>query len=213
MVCVSLSGGVDSMVICEALDHLRWFPPNLRLVGTRGDRPGRLRGQRRDRNRLQDKRAKLRRCKGDQQPGKTIPKSVVAEMPAETPQESRDRGLRGLEEELTLPLEAPLFRLVAAHIDYGNRAQSASEAAFLARWCKRRQIPLRLRRIEEAQRGQSDRDEYEKLTRKIRFDTYREIVKEYGGHCQAVIFGHHRGDVQENVLSNFFHGGSLMELR
>lgn len=62
-----------------------------------------------------------------------------------------------------------MFRLVAVHVDYGNREQSAAEAAFLEQWCGRRRIPLRVHRIEDGlRRGHTNRDDYERLTRRIR---------------------------------------------
>ena len=47
---------------------------------------------------------------------------------------------------------------------------------------------------------------YEKQTRKIRYDTYKRVLKEISG--RGVMFGHHCGDVQENVISNFFKANS-----
>ena len=47
---------------------------------------------------------------------------------------------------------------------------------------------------------------YEKQTRKIRYDTYKRVLKDISG--RGVMFGHHCGDVQENVISNFFKANS-----
>ena len=54
------------------------------------------------------------------------------------------------------------------------------------------------------------RDEYEKMAREIRFDAYKEAMK--GRGCPAVMFGHHEGDVEENVLTNLIKGSSILEL-
>ena len=37
-----------------------------------------------------------------------------------------------------------------------------------------------------------------------RYSTYLEVQQKFGGSnsCPAVMFGHHKGDVQENVISN-----------
>jgi tRNA(Ile)-lysidine synthase TilS/MesJ len=48
--------------------------------------------------------------------------------------------------------------------------------------------------------GVTGRDEYEKISRDIRYGFYTEVLTATG--CGGVIFGHHLGDVQENVISN-----------
>ncbi|CAN0279134.1 unnamed protein product, partial [Ectocarpus fasciculatus] len=77
-------------------------------------------------------------------------------------------------------------------------------------------------------RGVTARDEYEKVAREIRFDAYKAALRgrsnegsddgdgegkgEGGGVCPAVMFGHHEGDVEENVLTNLIKGCSILEL-
>ena len=50
-------------------------------------------------------------------------------------------------------------RLVAIHLDYGNRAESAAEAAYVAWWCGRLGFGCHVRRIDEVTRGRTARDE------------------------------------------------------
>jgi hypothetical protein len=38
------------------------------------------------------------------------------------------------------------------------------------------------------------------------------VIREYHGRVQGMIFGHHRGDVQENVISNVMKGQSIFDL-
>ena len=40
-------------------------------------------------------------------------------------------------------------QIIACHIDYGNRVESAAEAAFVEAWCAKYNIVFRKRRIEE----------------------------------------------------------------
>lgn len=94
----------------------------------------------------------------------------------------------------------PIGTIAAIHIDYANRKESAAEADFVEEWCKQLNIVFRKRVINEVTRGITDRNEYEKVTRDIRYDMYRTVLKEFG--CDFVLFGHHLGDVQENVISN-----------
>jgi tRNA(Ile)-lysidine synthetase-like protein len=98
----------------------------------------------------------------------------------------------------------------AVHIDYSNRAESAAEAAYLRRWCEARGVPLRVRAVLEISRRGTPRDEYEKQSRRIRFDAYREAMAAHG--AAAVFFGHHMGDLQENVLSNVMKGASVLDV-
>jgi len=92
----------------------------------------------------------------------------------------------------------------AVHIDYSNRAESAAEAAYLRSWCETRGVPLQVRTVLEVSRGVTPRDEYERESRRIRFDAYREAMAAHG--ASAVFFGHHMGDLQENVVSNVMKG-------
>jgi tRNA(Ile)-lysidine synthase TilS/MesJ len=49
------------------------------------------------------------------------------------------------------------------HIDYGNRTESTAEAQYCEWFCKKLGIVFRKRRIDEVTRGQTKRDEYEKV--------------------------------------------------
>lgn len=135
-----------------------------------------------------------------------------------------------------------IARIMAIHIDYGNRPESADEAAYIQRWCEGEGdededgegggprsamlggLLCRVRRVEEVTRGVTSRDEYEKVSRDIRYGFYRTCIAEARqlqggegeeggeggegegeggeGRISGVIFGHHLGDVQENVISN-----------
>ena len=108
--------------------------------------------------------------------------------------------------------------VLAMHIDYGNRPESAAEAAYVQRWCEGSSssgssevegllggVACRVRRVEEVTRGVTSRDEYEKVSRDIRYGFYRACIEEERGaqgRVSGVMFGHHLGDVQENVISN-----------
>ena len=98
----------------------------------------------------------------------------------------------------------------ALHVDYANRPESGAEAAYLRRWCEARGVQLEVRVVTEVTRGVTARDEYEKQSRRIRFEAYAELMARSG--ARAVFFGHHKGDVQENVISNVMRGGGLLEL-
>ena len=101
------------------------------------------------------------------------------------------------------------WRVAGVHIDYGNRPESGAEADFVAAWCAEQGIVFRLKRIEELRRCIAGRDEYERESRRIRYDFYAACLAEFAG-CGGVCVGHHAGDVQENVITNLLKGTSLL---
>eukprot|EP01101_Sappina_pedata_P008041 TRINITY_DN4377_c0_g1_i1.p1 TRINITY_DN4377_c0_g1~~TRINITY_DN4377_c0_g1_i1.p1 ORF type:complete len:725 (-),score=269.54 TRINITY_DN4377_c0_g1_i1:55-2229(-) len=105
----------------------------------------------------------------------------------------------------------PLKRVVAIHIDYANRPESKAEAEFVQGWCQRHSIDFNVRRIDEVTRGKTQRDEYERVSREIRYGFYKEVIRNIG-ESAGIMFGHHIGDLEENVISNFMKGGGLLEL-
>ena len=102
------------------------------------------------------------------------------------------------------------YSVHAVHIDYSNRAESAAEAAFVQQWCEQRGVGLRIRVVEEVTRGITARDEYEKRSREIRFAEYAALMAETG--AAGVFFGHHEGDLHENVVSNVMKGAQLLDI-
>ena len=160
---VSLSGGVDSMVIARILVHLRdTLLSSQSQNGGQRVPPG----------------TRVGRRKGDKRAGALVPLGMFASL-----------------------------TVVAIHINYGNRAESGREASFLRQWCSSFGIDFHERRIDEVSRGKTPRDIYERRSREIRFAFYREVLAKYTVtpmRCPGIFFGHHQGDVQENVISNFF---------
>ena len=106
-------------------------------------------------------------------------------------------------------LGAGRWRVAGVHIDYGNRPESGAEADHVRAWCAAQGIEFRLRRITEVRRAISGRDEYERESRRIRYDFYSSCLAEFS-LAAGVCVGHHRGDVQENVITNLLKGTSLL---
>ena len=106
--------------------------------------------------------------------------------------------------------------IVAVHLDYANRPESAAEADYVRRFCKDQHISFRCRRIEEVTRGVTVRDAYERTSRDIRYTFYRDTVQECLKDRElqevGVVLGHHRGDLRENVLSNAHKGCGPLDL-
>lgn len=114
----------------------------------------------------------------------------------------------------------PLY-IVAVHIDYGNRPESFAEADFVKRYALDilKLDKCTIRRINEVTRGVTKRDEYELVSRNVRYDLYRQTVSECMEVCNVddsshigVMLGHHKGDVVENVISNSNKGSGPLDL-
>jgi tRNA(Ile)-lysidine synthetase-like protein len=112
---------------------------------------------------------------------------------------------------VTLILKAMGYNIIACHINYGNREEANLEQRFVERECNEYGIVLETRIITEATRGSMSRTEYEKMTSEIRFSFYHEMLNKYDAH--SVVYGHHRGDMFENILTNsMIRGRSMLDL-
>lgn len=88
------------------------------------------------------------------------------------------------------------FKFIANSVNYNNREDNIYEMEFIKRWCKLLGIPHYIKNITELTRNRSyNRDLYEKVTKKLRFDLY----KRFGN---PVILGHNRDDSLENIFNN-----------
>jgi tRNA(Ile)-lysidine synthetase-like protein len=123
------------------------------------------------------------------------------------------------------------LHIVAAHIDYANRPESIAEALYVQKFCSYHSIEYHCRRIDEVTRGITSRDDYEKISRDIRYQFYRDLIQQCHTttnttaattkssdngnshkHIVGVMLGHHRGDLRENVLSNSHKGCGPLDL-
>lgn len=122
--------------------------------------------------------------------------------------------------------------IVALHIDYANRPESGREADYVKQWSESLGIHCHIRTINEVTRGITDRDAYEKISRNIRYSFYQENIAlalqgkyDFNKYAKSedprtfvkynvsgIIFGHHLGDVQENVISNVMRGSGPLDL-
>lgn len=99
------------------------------------------------------------------------------------------------------------FKIVAVSINYNNREDNCLEMEFIKRWCKLLGIDHYIRHITELVRDRShDRNIYEDITKKIRFDIY----KRFGN---PVILGHNQDDCFENIINNIKKARSYDNLK
>lgn len=102
------------------------------------------------------------------------------------------------------------YKVVAIHIDYGNRKESGREAIFLEEWCKYLGIIFHKHNIDHISRGKIARDIYETETRQIRFKFYHAQIAQYG--LSGIALGHHAGDITENVWTNIMTGKGIFDV-
>ena len=112
----------------------------------------------------------------------------------------------GVDSMVLLYVLAKLTDVSALHINYGNRPEADAEQLFLERWCSTLSIPLKVLRMpSHLRRGVTDREQYEKEARELRFAFYRE-------EGVPILLAHHRGDVMENCVSNALKGAGPLRL-
>ena len=93
--------------------------------------------------------------------------------------------------------------IIAVHINYNNRNTSIDELNFVNYYCNKLGIKLYFRTINEIKRidclHNGLRDLYEEITKNIRYDMYRQNIK---NDRTYVLLGHNKDDCFENILTN-----------
>tara|TARA_B110000014_G_C20102944_1_gene579396 strand:+ start:151 stop:1236 length:1086 start_codon:yes stop_codon:yes gene_type:complete len=102
------------------------------------------------------------------------------------------------------------YEVIGAHINYNNRVETKEEQNFLTHWCNYNKIKLYTKVIEDLKRSNSKRSEYESITKKIRFDFYKEIIAKE--NIYMILLGHHKDDIVENIFANVCRGRYILNL-
>lgn len=111
---------------------------------------------------------------------------------------------------LTTILKLLGFNVICLHINYNNRNETYEEQEFLEKWCYYNSIKLYVKALTHIKRAESNRNEYEAITKKIRFDFYKEIMSKEG--LSMILLGHHKDDVLENIFANICRGRNILDL-
>ncbi len=101
--------------------------------------------------------------------------------------------------------QRPALRLVAAHLDHAQRKESKEDARFVARLCRRLNIPLHTGVLDEG-RGLS-----EEAMRDRRREFLLQVAQLYG--ALAIATGHHADDRLETFLMRLLRGSGLSGLK
>ena len=111
---------------------------------------------------------------------------------------------------LTTILKFMYYDVVCVHINYNNREETNQEEEFLKEWCSYNGIKLYVKKIENIKRNSTKRSVYEEITKKIRFDFYKEILKKENVH--QILLAHHKDDIVENIFANVCRGRNILDL-
>ena len=102
------------------------------------------------------------------------------------------------------------YEVIGLHINYNNRYETLLEQEFLTDWCNYNKIKLYIKAIEDLKRSNSKRSDYESITKKIRFDFYKEIMNIE--NINMILLGHHKDDIVENIFANVCRGRYILDL-
>ena len=105
--------------------------------------------------------------------------------------------------------------LIAVHINYNNRPETAEEVKFLTTICKKLKVKLLVRTINEIKRqpciDNDLRDIYESYTKKVRYNSYKKAND--GDNPPIVVLGHNKDDCFENILTNISYKNKYDNLK
>ena len=86
------------------------------------------------------------------------------------------------------------------HINYQVRGESDREEEYLRKLCKELGVELIVKKVD----CEPNIKDWDKITRKIRFETYRSVAEK--SKDSRILLGHHKGDICENVIGNIIRG-------
>ena len=95
------------------------------------------------------------------------------------------------------------LEIYCCHLNYNNRPESSDERQFLVEYCKMKSVELEYIDI-DFKRCDTKRNTYEKDTRQMRYDYYKEMCDKY--ECSGVFLAHHKDDICENIFNNIMRG-------
>lgn len=107
------------------------------------------------------------------------------------------------------------FKIYAVMINYNLRDESIDESRFIEKFCQNNNIEIEVTHIENFPKdrknvGSSKRKEYEDFSKDMRFNSYKNIIDKKS--AEAVILGHHKDDIIENIFTNLLKGHNLLDI-
>ena len=102
------------------------------------------------------------------------------------------------------------YEIICVHINYNNRSETREEEKFLTEWCKFNKIKLYVKSINDILRENTKRSNYELITKNLRLDFYKEIMKKED--VDYILLAHHKDDIIENIVANLCRGRNYLDL-
>lgn len=110
----------------------------------------------------------------------------------------------------------PKEKIVTASVDYNQRNESTEEINFLKEYLRNHKIENYSVKVNVGRRktGEVKRKVFEESSQKIRYDLYKDIIKQkkWNKNRTIILLGHHNDDLVENIFNNFMLGRSLNDL-
>ena len=100
-------------------------------------------------------------------------------------------------------------KVVAIHINYNNREETGLEEQFLENYCSKFSVEFICHRF-NITRGTIKRNDYEDMTKKVKFSLYQEVLKK--NNIESILLAHHKDDIIENIITNFCRGRNFLDL-
>ena len=100
-------------------------------------------------------------------------------------------------------------KVIAIHINYNNREETGLEEKFLEEYCAKLSVEFICHRF-SITRGSIRRNEYEDMTKKVKFALYKDILEK--NNIRSILLAHHKDDIIENILTNFCRGRNFLDL-
>ena len=94
---------------------------------------------------------------------------------------------------LTTILHKLDYSIICVHINYNNRKETKEEEKFLIEWCKYNDIKLYVKSINDIKRENTKRSDYELITKNLRLDFYKEVMKKENSNY--ILLAHHKDDI------------------
>ncbi|CAM3969480.1 tRNA lysidine(34) synthetase TilS [Mesobacillus zeae] len=99
------------------------------------------------------------------------------------------------------------LKLIAVHVDHMFRGEeSYQEGLFVARFCKQRNIPFEMERMDVPKHMKETGLSSQQAARELRYSVFRKVMERH--HLTCLALGHHGDDQIETVLMRLTRGSS-----